>query len=1029
MIPKIFRGQKLSGLMVYLLGEGEQNEHRHRHLVAGSASVMQSEWLRDFDGPQDKQAARDAAIAIAHELDLPRQLHGTQARMRAKVGSGVGGRGPRTDVVEPAAKGEKGVMRNAPVWHCVIALNPGEELTEEKWGELANEFMTRMGFNGSADGAVEPARWAAVRHGRSGKEGDGQDHIHIAASLIREDGSKVNTYDYGPGKRKGDRLRAQDVANELEHEFGLKVLKSREEGGGHSGNSRAEIERAARIGAPETERERLRRAVRAAATATDTEAEFVGALREAGISVAPRWAKGGQQEATGYKVRWRRDGVEVGPWVGGGLLDHDLTLTALREQQWADSPEAREEAVTAWRGRPERSGARRGGSDLEDPQTWRAAAAEIDEWRRTLDAVPTGDRAQWAWAAGQASGVFAAFSEALEGDKPGPFAAAAKELARSAQVPYASQRYQPRAGGRVGFGGSARTGLGAAASVLFEEATRAGGSRLRRAGGGGEAVDLAALAVAALLVLLLIAIAIAVQIADAHRSRFQILRAVDIDQSLRHLDPARRAWAADLQSRGFRWDRDAADVFTAATVRQVREQVALGRAEELLGADRVREITDAAEELVGGVSGAPAWPALLVRLAELESEGRDAIEDLTHVVGVRELGTADDMAAVLSWRIENLLDTTTATPEPEQTPEPEPEQAATRPSRTRSERSGVKERAQGPLTPPSPTARPRRLDRPLFTELSEQDRSLARTIAVAATGSASNDLAVATWDDDTLAGELLHRRGEVTALREELDAHRISGPHVAQVRDDNEALTQQATAINAAKRAIAAAEDLEREQAAREREKDQLTRERDTTSRWNQRARARLDTRLAEVDAEIDEHTGAVEDAHIAAGTATEATGVPQEEWGEVLRAAAPAQCQRRVREAVQLDAQTLADDTAMLHSLERDLEKVEAEHTRRGRMTSQQRAQSVQEARGMRRSPRNRSEADIARIARLQRSEPGAALSEEELDERYGPTTDATEEQQSRQQDQERDSTSWQHPMPPPQHEHGRDQDHGHGL
>jgi hypothetical protein len=69
-------------------------------------------------------------------------------------------------------------------------------------------------------------------------------------------------------------------------------------------------------------------------------------------------------------------------------------------------------------------------------------------------------------------GVFAAFSEALERNEPGPFAAAAKELARSAQVPYVSQRYNPRTVGRGGLAGSTRTGLGAAAALLFDEATR-----------------------------------------------------------------------------------------------------------------------------------------------------------------------------------------------------------------------------------------------------------------------------------------------------------------------------------------------------------------------------------------------------------------------------------------------------------------------------------------------------------------------------------------------------------------------------
>ncbi|MBF6284497.1 hypothetical protein REK76_29370 (plasmid) [Nocardia farcinica] len=1016
MIPKISRGQKIGGLLVYLLGEGEHNEHRHRHVIAGSPSVMQAEWLRTFDGPQDKRASREVALAIAHELDLPRQLHGTQVRMRAKVGAGVGGRGPGADVVEPAAKGEKGTMRNAPVWHCVLALNPGEELSDEKWAELANEFMTRMGFTGSADGRIAPARWAAVRHGRSGEHGDGQEHIHIAASLIREDGSKVSTYDYGPGRKKGDRLRAQEVCNELEHQFGLKVLRSREDGGGHSGNSRAEIERAKRIGAPETERERLRRVVRAAATGTDTETEFVHALREAGVSIRPRYAAGGRDHVAGYSVRWRRDGVEVGPWVGGGKLDNDLTLTALREQQWADSPKARADAVTAWRGRAARSGARRGGPDLEDPETWRAAAAEIGEWQRRLDGIPTTDRAQWAWAAGQASGVFAAFSEALEGDTPGPFAAAAKELARSAQVSYASQRYNPRTAGRGGLAGSTRTGLGAAAALLFEEATRSGGSRLRR----DEASEVAALIVAALLVLLLIAIAIAIRIANTHRARWQISRAVDIDQSMRQLDPVRRAWEADLAERRFAWDRDAAQVFTSATARQVAKVLgedAVTEAEQLLGADRIREIADAAEDLVPNVTTAPAWPALLARLAELESGGRDAIDDLTTVVQVRELGTADDLAAVLSWRIENLLDTTT--------PAPPAEPRRTRP---RPDLSKAQARAQAPLTPPDVAPIPRRLSRPMYTELPEDERAIRRMSAVVAAADARHDITPRTWDDDQLGGELLHRRAEVAALREEIEARRRGGPLITQVRADNKTLTEQAAAIKAAKKALDEADRLKREQAEREREREQLEREHANTSRWSPRVRARLEAQIAAVTEQIDQHAPAAEAARSAADAAADDTGVPQEEWAEVLHNATQAQCQRRVREAAQADAAALSDDSRMLATLENELAKVEAEHTRRGRMTSDQRAASVHEAR-KKQQARTQPGFDVARFMQRQRPKGGTTPSTETGRDPYGEGTE-TAPKNSKQQPRtpQQEDKFWQRHMPPEPHP-DRGPDPGRGL
>ncbi|MGV9838036.1 relaxase/mobilization nuclease domain-containing protein [Nocardia niigatensis] len=562
MIPKIKRGQKIGGLLVYLLGKGDHNEHRDRHIIAGSPTVMRAQFLEHFDGlgADVSAASREVALAVAHEIDIPRTLYGTQVRMKAKpVAVGVGGRELGMDVVEPAGKGEKSSMRDAPVWHCVLSLMPGEELPDDRWSEVVNEFMTRMGFTGTPDGKRAQARWAAVRHGHSGEKGDGQDHVHIAASLVREDGSKVSTFDYGEGKAKGDWKRAQEVAGELEHEFGLKVLASRAEGGGLSGNSRAEIERAAK-GTGETERERLRRMVRAIATAAESESEFVQGLRDAGISILPRYKSGGTEEVSGYAVRLRHGSTETGPWVGGGTLAGDLSLPALREQQWPDSPEARADALAAWKNR----GAKRAGrARAEGVDGWQQAAAGAEQWRERLAAIPHDDRAQWAWMAGQAAGVFAAWSETLEGDQPGAFAAASNELARSAQLKRRTDRYKPPRSEHP-------TLFGDLAQLLLAHPT---GSRPRthmsRSTRDGEAVaEMAAVLLVLMFVLLLLAIAVALEIARAHRARGELSRAAAVENMTRaHLDPVRAGWESELQARRDQWDRDAADVFTAAAGR------------------------------------------------------------------------------------------------------------------------------------------------------------------------------------------------------------------------------------------------------------------------------------------------------------------------------------------------------------------------------------------------------------------------------------------------------------------------------
>lgn len=586
MIAKIKRGQRLGGLMVYLLGEGDANEHEHRHLIAGSPTVLREAWMVDFHGPEAKRAARDVALEIAREIDLPRKLYNTPVRMKAKPAA-VGAQGRGADVIERPAKGETGVMRDAPVWHCILAAMPGEHLTDEVWAQITGTFMTEMGFTATADAKRAQARWGAVRHGLSGEHGDGQDHVHIAASLVREDGSKVNTYDYGPGKAKGDWSRAKEVCALIEQQYGLKVHASRTEGGELSGHSRAEVERAKRERAPETERDRLRRMVRSEAVAADSEAAFVRGLREAGISVVPRWAAGGQTEVVGYKVRLRHGNSEAGPWLGGGTLAKDLNLNALREQQWDDTAEARAAAVATWMS-PKTETRERAARGLDEAELWQQAATEFGAWHRQLGQIPRTDRARWAWAAGQAAGVFAAWSEKLEGEQPGPLAAAAQELTRSAQLPKGERRYRPA---------SMEKGIGDVAKLLMSGGpSRAGLSGSPHARGTVDLTAATAAALAALLLLLLAAIAIALEIARAHRERGELARAVAVQGVVTaHLEPTRHTWETQV---GQRRQHEHTRTQSAPTVEPVAEPVRSAKEtrapKSWLDSDRMRKAAAAA---------------------------------------------------------------------------------------------------------------------------------------------------------------------------------------------------------------------------------------------------------------------------------------------------------------------------------------------------------------------------------------------------------------------------------------------------
>ena len=276
MISKITFGSDIVGLMAYLASEGKWNVHEDPHLVAGDSAIM-AWWGDSAFGPA---VARD----IGRELDHPRQAYG----------------------IDPTKS----------VWHCSLSLAAEEgQLADEKWAEIADGFMERMGFVG---GGKAPVRWVAVNHGLSEH---GNAHIHLAVGLIREDGTKASYWN--------DRWKAQAACGELERIHGLRVLEGRAHGTGARGENRADVRRV-KDGAPEGYRARLERTVRGVAAISSTEAEFVTGLRSSGVLARPRFAAGSQDVVTGFSVALRPPKGETAVWFGGGRLARDLTLPRLR---------------------------------------------------------------------------------------------------------------------------------------------------------------------------------------------------------------------------------------------------------------------------------------------------------------------------------------------------------------------------------------------------------------------------------------------------------------------------------------------------------------------------------------------------------------------------------------------------------------------------------------------------------------------------------------------------------------------------
>ncbi|MFG3282059.1 relaxase/mobilization nuclease domain-containing protein [Streptomyces sp. NPDC048111] len=277
MIPSINEsGDRTIGLLYYLYGPGRAEEHDDPHLVTS------------FDGmAPDPGRTADFATAIknlAHLLDQPVQALPEHAR--------------------PAKH----------VWHTSVRTAPGDRtLSEDEWADVAHRVVAATGID---PGGGEPGcRWVVVRHA--------DDHIHIVATLVCEDGSRPD--DFRSGKR------AQAECRLIEKELGLTLVDAGD-GTAAKRPTSAERHKAERQGREQTAREELRETVRRAMAGAAGEEEFFDRLAAAGLLIRKRQAPSG--DLLGYKVALTDDRNEDNEpvYFAGSTLAPDLSLPRIRER-------------------------------------------------------------------------------------------------------------------------------------------------------------------------------------------------------------------------------------------------------------------------------------------------------------------------------------------------------------------------------------------------------------------------------------------------------------------------------------------------------------------------------------------------------------------------------------------------------------------------------------------------------------------------------------------------------------------------
>ncbi len=281
MIPKITEGAGGTyGLITYLYGPGKANEHTDQHMVAS--------W-NDFAPDPGPTASREAITKLARQLDLPVKSLPREQR-------------PKTTI-----------------WHCSVRTAADDRpLTDDEWAAVARRVVHAAGI--APEGDPKACRWVAVRHA--------PDHIHIAATLVREDGRTA--------RRNFDKRAVQAEARAIEYDYGLRELHPGDGTAAKRATS-AECRKTDRRGLDRPARDQLRDAVRRALAGAATEEEFFRRLTAQGVRITKRAAPSG--DVTGFTVALpgdrNRDQQPI--WFSGSKLAPDLSLPRIRQRLAADA--------------------------------------------------------------------------------------------------------------------------------------------------------------------------------------------------------------------------------------------------------------------------------------------------------------------------------------------------------------------------------------------------------------------------------------------------------------------------------------------------------------------------------------------------------------------------------------------------------------------------------------------------------------------------------------------------------------------
>lgn len=174
-----------------------------------------------------------------------------------------------------------------PVWHVSLSLSPDERLDDETWLRVVETYLAKMGIDATKHQHI------VIRHSDTD-----HDHVHLVVNRISMVGDVWRPV--------FDIRQSHKVMREIEKEFGLTVVESKNDEFGRPKLKRSEVEKALREQEPPVKLI-VSEAVKEAIADKPDIATFVNRLNEQGIIAIPNVANTGRMNGFSFAVSGRTD--------------------------------------------------------------------------------------------------------------------------------------------------------------------------------------------------------------------------------------------------------------------------------------------------------------------------------------------------------------------------------------------------------------------------------------------------------------------------------------------------------------------------------------------------------------------------------------------------------------------------------------------------------------------------------------------------------------------------------------------------